>query len=467
MVRTSLKTIFREIDYKMFFAIFLTLFIPSIYKVIRIHILGSFPDANNINIASQLSWINLIYEVIQEGLILPLFFLLGKANLKQNNLTLEQNSDNKTLSNRIKTSLITISLTYILIAIIVIIFAKQLVVLMGQNLELIDQTVTYVRLETISALFLTIWRFIVLVFNLFEKDKYIYLILLIQSGLSITFDVFLVSQLNFSLNIGVIGIPITNIIVNTIIVVISLFLINKITFDFFKPQKLTFRWLLSWFKVGSFSGIESLIRNLVFSLMIIRMINLVAQQGNYWIANSFIWDLLLLPTLALADVIKKDVANQARIAIKEKTFSYLILISIFVALWLVFIPVWKPLLKYVYNVDSYETVFYIVLIQTGFYITFMFNTTIFDSTFYGLGKTNYMLFQSLCIDIGYYGMMFILYTTGVFVPSLLNISIMFGCGMLLDFIPSMILYIYLLKKHKIKILFFKREQFIPFVIVNH
>ncbi len=105
------------------------------------------------------------------------------------------------------------------------------------------------------------------------------------------------------------------------------------------------------------------------------------------------------------------------------------------------------------NVSEYETVFKIVLIQTGFYITFLFNSCIFDSTFYGLGKTNFMLIQSVCIDGLYYGIIFILYVKGVFVPSL-----MFGIGMLLDFIPTMLLYVYMLKKEKLNIDFRLNHQ---------
>ena len=105
------------------------------------------------------------------------------------------------------------------------------------------------------------------------------------------------------------------------------------------------------------------------------------------------------------------------------------------------------------NVSEYETVFNIVLLETGFYMTYIYNSTIFDSAFYGLGKTNYMLIQSLCIDGLYYGIMFILYLSGIFVPSLLGICLMFGIGMALDFIPAMIIYILVLKKENIKINF--------------
>ena len=74
----------------------------------------------------------------------------------------------------------------------------------------------------------------------------------------------------------------------------------------------------------------------------------------------------------------------------------------------------------------------------------------FDSTFYGLGKTNYMLFESLMTNTIYYGTAYILYLLGIWTPSLLGIALLFGIGNAFDSIVSMMAYVYLLKKEKIR-----------------
>lgn len=283
-----------------------------------------------------------------------------------------------------------------------------------------------------------------------KKDRYLYVVLSIQMGLSVLLDTFLVSNLSVSARLGVNGIAITNIIVNTLLFVCAVLLLQRENIRLFSKEKWNFAWLKEWFKVGKFSGLESLLRNLAFLFMVVRMVNIVAEQGNYWLANNFIWQWLLLPGLALADLVKKEI-GESKDNIRTKTFGYLVLVSIFAIVWLVSIPLWKPFLKYIMNVAEYEIVLKITLIETGFYITFLFNSCIFDSTFYGVGKTKYMLFQSICIDGLYYGILFILYLTGVFVPTLLGICLMFGVGMTLDFIPTMILYLRMLKKEQIKI----------------
>ncbi len=428
----------KTVNYRLWIVILATMLLPTVYQTVRFFFLGSMPSDNGINIASQLQWVSLFYEVIQEALILPLFFLLGKSLMNK-----------EELANKVRTGLVVTAGIYLLVSIVIISCARPLVVLMAQEDVLVDATVTYVRLETIAALFSTLWRFMSLVLVTMKKDKHLYIVLGVQMLLSVLLDTFLVSNLDVSAKLGVNGIAFSNMIVNAVLVIISILLLHE-NINLFSKTKWSFSWLKDWFKVGKYSGIESFLRNLAFMVMVVRMTNVVSEQGNYWLANGFIWNWLLLPGLALADLVKKEVGEN-KDNIQNKTFGYLILTSIFASLYLLSIPIWKPFLQYVMNVENYETVFNIVLIEIGFYITFLFNSCIFDSTFYGLGKTNYMLIQSLCIDGFYYGIMFILYLTGVFVPTLLGIALMFGIGMTLDFITTMILYIRMLKKENIRV----------------
>lgn len=429
----------KTVNYRLWLAILATMLLPTVYQTVRIYFLGDLPSDWGVNIASQLSWGNLFYEVVQEALILPLFFLLGKSL-----------HNREELANKVRTGLSVTAIIYTIVSLVIIACARPLVVFMAQNGELIDATVTYIRLETIAALFSTLWRFMMLVLVTLKKDRYLYIVLGIQMALSVLLDTFLVSNLAVSAKMGVNGVAVTNIAVNALILVVAVFLLKRESVAVFSKEKWDFRWLKEWFQVGKFSGLESLLRNIVFMILVVRMVNLVAEQGNYWIANNFIWQWLLLPGLALADLVKK-VVGENKANIRDKTFGYISLVTIFALAWLASIPLWKPFLKYVMNAAEYETVYKIVLIETGFYMTFLFNSCIFDSTFYGLGKTNYMLIQSICIDGFYYGVMFILYLCGVFVTTLLGICLMFGIGMALDFIPTMVLYIRLLKKENIKI----------------
>jgi Na+-driven multidrug efflux pump len=429
----------KVINYRLYLSIVLMMLFPTVYKTVRIYFLGAMPDDWGINIASQLAWADLFYEVIQEALILPLFFILGKSL-----------SNKHELENKIRSGLLLTGIIYSGLSLVLIVFAREFVLIMAQNIDLLDATVNYIRLETIAALLQTLFRFMFVVLILIKKDVYLYITLAIQMAFSILLDTFLISDLSISLNMGVNGIAISNIIVNFSNLLICFFLLSREQIYIFKKNKMSFSWVKEWFKVGKYSGIESLIRNFVFIVMIIRMVNLVSEQGSYWLANNFIWHWLLLPALALHDLIQRDIGENKN-NIQKNTLGYITLTTIFAVFWLLSIPLWKPFLKNIMNVNNFETVFYIATLQTVFYLTFIFNR-ICDSTFYGVGRTDYMLIQSICIDVFYYGIAFILYLNNIFIPTLFSISMLFGIGMTLDFIPTAILYFRMLKKMNMKIL---------------
>ena len=94
--------------------------------------------------------------------------------------------------------------------------------------------------------------------------------------------------------------------------------------------------------------------------------------------------------------------------------------------------------------------FELVLLLIGFYVLYAFQN-VFDSIFYGLGKTNYMLFESVVTNTIYYGIAFILYLTGVWTPSLIGIALLFGIGNAFDGVVSLGAFVYLLKKEKMHI----------------
>ena len=159
-MKVNIKGAFRSFSYRLWLAVLATMLLPAVYQTVRIYFLGDLPAADGINIASQLSWVNLFYEVVQEALILPLFYLLGKS--------LE---DREEFTNRVRTGLLVTAGVYTLVSVAIIAAARPLVLFMAQDGALIDATVTYVRLETIAAIFSTLWRFMSLVLVTLRRDK--------------------------------------------------------------------------------------------------------------------------------------------------------------------------------------------------------------------------------------------------------------------------------------------------------
>lgn len=102
-------------------------------------------------------------------------------------------------------------------------------------------------------------------------------------------------------------------------------------------------------------------------------------------------------------------------------------------------------MKYVLGIADVEKIISLVLILLIFYILFAYQN-IFDSIFYGVGKTEYMLAESVVTNVVYYGFMYILYMKGIWIPTLNGIAWMFGFGMAFDAIVSYIVYRIFAKK---------------------
>lgn len=434
---TNIASNLRSLNWKLWVAIMVTMILPSIYQTVRIFFLGSLPDTWGFSIASQSQYVNLFYEVVQETLIIPLYFILGQSL-----------GNREMFANKVRTGLLVTTMVYALLSLVLATVARPLVVFMGQQSELVNTTVTYIRLETMANLFSTLWRFMLVVLVSLGHTGIIYGVLTVQMFLSILLDSLLVSTLSFSLQLGVNGVAITNIAVNLLMVTGSIILLHRQGIKLLKGN-LDFHWMVGWWKVGKFSGLESFIRNLAFMLMVVRLVNIVAEQGTYWVANNFIWNWLLLPSLALADVVKKEVGESLE-NVRTKTVGYLSLTTILSVLWLTSIPLWKPFLQRVMNINDYQVVFTIVLIQTPFYIVFLFNNVL-DGTLSGAGRLDYLFIQTILINGIYYGGLFILYLLGIFRPGLIGICLMFGFGMALDLIPTIIQYHHFLRHHQLEI----------------
>ena len=436
---TKVKKSLSKINYKLFLALLVLGLVPTIYTTVRVFFLGQLPGEYSFSIAGQLSWVNLLYEILSEAIVLPLFFFIGKV------LT-----DKKKFANRMRTGLLVSVGAYTVLSVVIIVLAKPLLSLMTTDKAIIDASATYIRIESVASIFSLAFNFIMVGMVTLGKEKYVYALTTVKLVLCLLVDTFMVSTLPVSLNLGVNGIAFSNIIVNVLLVATAIILLRKEGIVLFQKAKLSFGWMKDFAKVGGISGLESFVRNIAYMLMIVRMVNMVGEQGTYWAANNFIWGWLLLPVLQLGELIKRETATDEN-AVKNNSIGYFVITLAICVLWCITIPLWKPFMANVLNFSDVDKLFELVMVLLGFYMVYAFQN-VFDSTFYGLGKTNYMLFESVVTNTIYYGGAFILYLCGAWQPTLIGIALLFGIGNAFDAIVSLVAYVFLLKKKKINVL---------------
>ena len=430
---------FKKINHKLFLALLAMGLVPTIYTTVRVFWMGNMPGDWSYSIAGQLSWINLIYEVINEAIILPLFYFIGKVI-----------SDKKDLTNRMKTGLLMTLGIYFLLSIVMLTCTEPLLRAMATDPSIIEASATYIRIEAIANIFGILFSFASIGLIALGKDKLVYILTGVKLVLCLTFDTFLVSTLKCSANLGVNGIGISNIIVNFLLFAITMFFLYKNGINIFNKEKMDFKWAKEFARVGGISGAESFVRNLAYMVMIARMVNVVGEQGTYWMANNFIWGWMLLPIIQLGELIKQETSTNEN-AVKDNTLGYFTITAIIILAWCVLIPLYKPFMKHVLNYGDVDKLFELVMVLFGFYVLYSIQN-IFDCTFYGLGKTHYMLFESVVTNSIYYGIAFILWKAKVWTPSLIGIALLFGIGNAFDTIVSLGAYWFLLKRKGINIL---------------
>lgn len=410
-------TDFKKFDWKMYLALCLLALVPAIYQTVITKLITSFTSPGALDIVGQMEWFDLIDETICAFLIVPMYSVLSKAYKKDN-------------FNQVVFKLgLAVAILYAIFNIGVFIFGIRIVAFMNPNEIDIGAAYRYLSLETIAFMIGIVYSFVCVVFLVIDKPKYMYAFLVAKILLSLLSDFFLVPT------IGVDGIAISNIIANTIMGTLGVLLL--IYEKQIKPAKFSKEDvpnLKDWGRVGIFAGGQQFLDNIIYALMICRMVNAVSESGNYWVSNNFIWGWLLIPVTCLVEIIRKD-AGADGYNLKQK--NYYLIVTFAILTWFALIPTYQWFFGTVEGIDNPGRIFEIVVKNLGFYVAYAYSQ-IPDAIFVGMGKTKYNAINSLICNIVYYGIWFILYKTGVVVMSMDVIIVMFGCGNITHWAVSLV-----------------------------
>lgn len=421
----------KSFNWRLFAALCALALIPAIYQTIKTFIISSTSQSAVFDIIGQMEWFDLINETLQAFLIIPLYSILNEVF---------KNDGENFAKHTFKTGLLTF-IIYTLFSIGVLIYGVVLIKAMNPNEIDVATVNAYLQLETVAFMIGIIVSFVNVVFVVIGKDKNVYIFLAINTVLSI------IADFVFIPNFGVYGIAVSNIIVNTVLAIscfILLYVQKNIRFCWFHKSDLPV--LKEWCKIGVFSGVQQFIDNLIYAVMVCKMVNMVAGQGNYWIANNFIWGWLLIPITALSEVIRRDCKDGY---IKLNQFNYYFIAAVVIAVWAITIPLWTPFYRYAENLQNASEIFSITIKLAPFYIAYA-GCAIIDNIFVGLGKTFYNAINSLVINVVYYGVFFILYLTNAVTFTMDVIILMFGFGMVVHLAVSLIEEKLFLRKSLIK-----------------
>ena len=270
----------------LFLSLCLLLIIPFLHQCVRTSLISDVPDTDGLGIAGHIEWFDLINETIQAFLIVPLYHLLNMVK-----------GEPGVLKRRIHYSFAVSTALYAVFSIACFALSSNITQFMTGDTE--AEIISYLRLETIAFIAGHISSFAVVVFVVAGKPSYIVALSVGRAILTILMDLFLIPAF------GVNGVAFSNIVINLFAGLICFALVLHSGFRqvSVQPSANGYRWLWQWAKIGVFSGAQILLDNLIYALIVCKMVNDVAEQGNYWVAKNFIWGFLLVPILVLAAII--------------------------------------------------------------------------------------------------------------------------------------------------------------------
>lgn len=399
-------------DFKLYGSLLLYALLPSIYLLIRMQIISI--NSVDINIMGQLEWFDLIDEILVTVLTVPLYFLL---------------KPDKSSDKNISAFLISLGI-YTFFTIIIMTRISTIADFMQ-----VSNAVPYLFMQALSMLSGFIGTFMIMIFTLNSNDKLVRQTLVCRLALQVLADWFLISMFKD------VGAAYAEIVVNTFVGLFTVCLAYKKGYlHFHKPDK---KFLVDWSKIGVFSGVQIFLDNFIYAIMICKMVNAVSESGNYWVANNFIWGWLLIPVSCLVEVVKKNDEKELKM---KNCWKYLAGILL---LWIVSMPFWKVFINGPMASNGKEIV-RIVYPLIPFYVTYLISAVI-DGWFISKGKTLYNAINSVIVNIGYYGIVYVLFKQGIFEMNMNFIVMMFGFGMVVHMIGSIIMYRWELKKTNISI----------------
>lgn len=374
---------------------------PSVYLLIRMNLVSV--NQVDINILGQMEWFDLIDEVITTAFVTPLYCLLKDRDSKKNGFSF----------------LFSFGI-YVLFTVLVGLYIRRISAVM--NAEYAEQ---YLLMQSIAMLIAYIGVFVNLLFIIYEQYHFIVLLTVVKFILLSAFDFFLIPVFKD------LGASYSEIIVNTVIAVLAMMLVWKKKYITFTVLGKGF--LRSWFKIGSFSGLQIFLDNFIYAFMVCRMVNAVSESGNYWVANNFVWGWLLVPITCFVQIVQKNSLTKITF---QNVWKYACMI---VGLWVITIPLWGVFIHRIMGVNPYQEILNILYLLVPYYLCYVI-AALLDAWFVSRGKTIYLLLNSVIVNIVYYGVMYLLFQAGAFACNIDFIIHLFGLGMAVHMIFSALFY---------------------------
>lgn len=412
-------------DKRLFLSILALLIVPSIYRSYSVYLIGNTPpDQQNLAIVAQWQFVQVALEVLQEALIFPLFYLVGSVATQSS----EQ------LFRRVRSSIMMLALILAPVLLVLVAGMPLFVEAIGTETSLRTLTVQFLQIRT-SGIALSLFSAgLIIMVEVLRKPTWLWQLTGLKLLLSVLLDSLFFGGYTISLGWGVLGLAWSQLLVEAGVLV---FVFWRLSIYFGKDWRAYFqlpRWedwtLLS--QIGSWVALESLIRNLAYWILILRLINILGGEAisGYYLAIHLFWSFALVPIQALVETMRVLIARAVTSvpAIRTILRNGCTRGGLFLLGWLLALPFLHSILSF-FTSDPQIITFGRQAIYYLFPAYLILATTLLiDSLFIGLGQTRYLAYKSILTNTLVYGSAYLAYRLQWWVPDFSSILLLFGLG---------------------------------------
>lgn len=446
----ELKSHLRQWDWRLFAFILLFIGLPNIYQLYRVRLIGNeLPDTGALAIVSQWQFVGLAVEVFQEASVLAIFFFLGSQIRNGTAIQLDR-------AKSVFALILGVALAF---SIGIFLFRDAFITLIGTSPDIQAQTRTFLGISIFSVPFSLMSAAIIVLFEALRLRTLVFVMAIVNVVLRFVLDSLFFGGYAFSLEGSTANVGWSTLLASVGVFTIGLLLLVRV--KDISPRSLltlpTFSDMREYFRVGLGSGLDSLIRNIAYSFMIVRIVNTIGSTeiGGYYLAMQILWSFMLVPILALADSAKAMVANASNDIQRVKMLwrSSMLITAGMMLVWIAIVPVLPSFARFLSNDPesvSWATTTLVILFVP--YVLFAFNAMT-DSVFYGIGKTQYLAYQAFLTNGTVYLVAFLLHITGAWHVTFEGVMLLFSLGILVD----SVLTLYFL----VKILYSDQSSLLP------
>ena len=323
-------------DWRLFLFILLFLGLPNIYQLYRVYLVGNeIPGTGSLAILSQWQFVGLVVEVFQEATVLAIFFFLGSQIRSGVAIQLD----------RMKSVLSFIFVVSLVFSLGVFLFRDAFITLIGTSGEIQGATRVFLGISIFSIPFTILAAAIVVLFEALGMRRLVFIMAIVNVALRFVLDSLFFGGYAFSLDAGVVGLGWSTLLASVGLFVIGFLLMlltREVPLDALKTPP-SFADMREYLRVGLGSGIDSLIRNIAYAFMIVRIVNTIgaAEIGGYYVAIQILWSFMLVPVLAFADSAKALVANASDNIPRVRTLWHasMVITAGMMLIWIVIVPI--------------------------------------------------------------------------------------------------------------------------------